>query len=118
METGRGEWVFSKLQGSGLFYDANLEKTQKIVRSKGWLGLILGSRIFCPSPIKPLPIVAAAHGLQSAEAVDCWVFTRPSHPVQQVERHGLRRPLSLVHQHLTSLSTHRNEKGRTHMRIH
>jgi hypothetical protein len=45
------------------------------------------------------------------------MFNRPSHPVQVMERHGLRRPLPRVIDCITSLSAPRNEKVRTHMRI-
>jgi hypothetical protein len=45
------------------------------------------------------------------------MFNRPSQPVQQVERHGLRRPLPWVFSCITYLSAPRNEKERTHMRI-
>jgi len=70
----------------------------------------------------PEPKKASPHRCGRPWAMECGIgrqrlFTRPSHPVQQVERHGLRRPLPRVINCITYLSAHRNEKVRTHMRI-
>ena len=85
----RGKGFIRCRKDENLLYIAYLEKTQKTVAplKVGWAYCMRKIVLtLAPDPLKPLPIVAAHHGLLVCGCGQSGMFNRPSHPVQVVER--------------------------------
>ena len=91
-------------------------KNRSLKRMDGPDCMLTGFLTFLPEPKKASPIIAAAHGLQGADAGRRWFLPGRHIPCSRWNGHGLRRPLPRVFNRITCLSAPRNEKERTHMR--